>query len=99
MGLHQNLSNHNANLALVGLLASDQTQRQPTVNVGCSVGEAMVPSQDAKAIGSRMLLADHSLIGWTTPWEVQENNASEAKASKCCAFGMIRVQDYVWIDC
>ena len=56
-------SNGNVGHSLARLIASDQVQRQPALNAGCSVVEAMVPSQGMNAIGSRVLAADHSLVG------------------------------------
>ena len=97
-GIAPELRNHNVDRSIAGLLASDQVQREPTVNAGYSVVDAMVPSQGTNAAGSKVFPTDISLPGWTTPWEVQKNNGDNARASKCCAFGMIRAQDCVWID-
>ena len=98
-GIALKLSNHDAYRSLLGLIASDEVQRQPAFNAGCSAVDAMILSQGINATGSRVLQADNSLAGWTTPSEVQENNAGKTGASKCWTFGTIRVQDCVWIEC
>ena len=36
------LSNHDADCSLAGLIASDQMQRQPALNVGCSAVDVLV---------------------------------------------------------
>ena len=84
------MSNHDADRLLAGVAASDQVQRRPALNAGCSALDVMVPSEGTNAIGSRVLAVDHSLVGWTAPWEVQENNTGEAEASNCSTVGMIR---------
>ena len=82
-GIAPKLSNHDVDRSLAGLILSDQMQRQPALNADCSVMNVTVPSQGTNATGLRVLPADHSLAGWTGPWEVQENNAWKARASKC----------------
>ena len=80
-GIAPELSNHDADRLLAGPIASDQVQRQPAVIAGCSALDVMVPSQGTSTTGSRVLAADHSLTGWTAPWEVQENNTGKARES------------------
>ena len=86
-GIAPELSNHYADCSLVGLIASEQVQRQPASNRCCSAVDAMVPSQGTNTTGSRVLPGDNSPggkgWGWTAPWEVQENNARKAGACKC----------------
>ena len=69
-GIAPELSNNNADHSLGRLLASDEVEKQLAMNASCSTVDAMVPSQGTNAIRSRALLADHSLAGWTAPWEV-----------------------------
>ena len=92
-GIAPELSKHDADRSLAGLIVSDQMQRQPALNAGCSAMDVMVPSQGTNATRSRVLPADHSLAGWTAPPEVQENNPGKPEDSNCCAFGMIRSRD------
>ena len=93
------LSNHDAYRSLLGLVASDEMQRQPAFNASYSAMDAMISSQGTNGIGSRFLQADNSVVGWTAHSEVQENNADKTEASKCWTFGTIIVQDCVWIEC
>ena len=92
-GIAPELSNDDADCSLGGLIASGQVQRQLAFNVGCSDVEVMVPSQGMNAREWRMLLVDHSLVGWTAHWEVQENNAGKAGGSNCCTYRTIRTRD------
>ena len=64
------LNDDDVDYSIVGLTASDQVQRQPALNVSCSVEEVMGPPQGTNAIISRVSPANHSLAGWTAPWEV-----------------------------
>ena len=86
-------SSHDADRSLAGLIASDQVQRQPALNVGCPVVDIMVPSQGTNATGLRVLADDNSLGDWIAPLEVEENNPGKARGSNYCAFGIIRSQD------
>ena len=92
------LSTHDTDHSLAALIASDQVQRQPALNVGCPVVDVMVPSQGTNATGLRVLPDDNSLGGWIPPWEVQENNAGKVGASNYCAFGTIRSRDCAKIE-
>ena len=92
------LSKHDADRSLAGLIVSDQMQRQPALNAGCAAMDVMVPSQGTNATGSRVLVVDHSLAGWTAPREVHENNPGKVGGSKCCAFGIIRSRDCTRIE-
>ena len=41
-GFGPELSNHNTDRSLAGLIASDQVQRQPALNAGCSAVDVLV---------------------------------------------------------
>ena len=97
-GIAPEFSNHDADRSLAGLTVSDHMQRQPALNAGCAAMDVMVPSQDTNATGSRVLIVDHSLAGWTAPWEVQENNPRKAGGSNYCAFGIIISRDCTRIE-
>ena len=64
------LSNNNVDSSLIGLIASDQVQRQPALDADCLAMEVIVPSQGTNAIGSMVLPGDHSLAGCISHWEV-----------------------------
>ena len=92
------MSNNDADRSLAGLIVSDQMQRQPALNAGCSAMDVMVPSQGTNATRSRVLPADHSLAWWTAPPEVLSNSPGKPGGSKCCTFGMIRSRDCTIIE-
>ena len=48
------LSTDDTDHSLAALIASDQVQRQPALNVGCPVVDVMVPSQGTNATGLRV---------------------------------------------
>ena len=54
------MSNNDADRSLAGLIVSDQMQRQPALNAGCSAMDVMVPSQGTNATRSRVLPGDYS---------------------------------------
>ena len=64
------LMGDHTDLSLARMAIPFQVERQP---VGYLVGEVLVPSQGTNAREWRVLQADHSLAGWTTPSEVQKN--------------------------
>ena len=72
------MSADHTDLSPAGMATPCQVQRQPA---GCSAREAMVPSEGANARGWRVLSADHSLVGWTAPSEVQEKHTGKARGA------------------
>ena len=92
-GFGPELSNHNTDRSLAGLIASDHVQRQPALNAGYSALDVMVPSQGTNATGSWVLAVDHSLAGWTAPWEVQESNSGKAGSAlfTCVEYSQHRI--------
>ena len=84
LGIVLESSNDNADRSLAGLIASDQVQRQPAWYSSCSATEVKVFFKGTSARGSRVLLANHSLAGWTAPWGVQQNNARVRRPNVEC---------------